>query len=91
MIEEAYNSIISAGSVAVVLTAGIILVYRHLKADIKELREELLRQKTAHKAELKEKNDYIKELVEELKDMTKENIALETRILDVLKNINHGR
>lgn len=91
MLEEAYNSIVSAGAVAVILTAGLILVYRHLNADRKDLRAELDKREAQYKADLKAKDDQIKELIEELKDITKENITLETRILDVLKTMNHGR
>lgn len=73
MIEEAYNSIISAGSVAIILLAGMIFMYRHLMAEIKELKSQL----------------YKKD--EQLSAIVKENIALQTRILDALKILTSER
>jgi len=73
MIEQAYNSIISAGAVAIILTAGIIFMYRHFMAEVKEL-----------KAQLSKKD-------EEINAIVRENIALQTRILDALKMLTHEK
>lgn len=73
MIEEAYNSVISAGSVAIILLAGMIFMYRHLMAEIKELKSQL----------------YKKD--EQLSAIVKENIALQTRILDALNVLTSER
>ena len=73
MIEEAYNSIISAGAVAIILTAGIIFMYRHFMAEVRDLKSQL------------QKKD------EEISSIVKENIALQTRILDALKMLTHER
>ncbi len=78
--EEAYNSIISAGSVAIILCVGLVLVYKHMKAENKEL-----------KAQLVAKDLLIEKKDTELKEIVKENITLQTRILDTLKILSHDR
>ncbi len=80
MMEEAYNSIISAGSVAIILCVGLVLVYKHMKAENKEL-----------KAQLVAKDLLIEKKDTELKEIVKENITLQTRILDTLKILSHDR
>lgn len=54
MIEEAYNSIISAGSVAIILLAGMIFMYRHLMAEIRELKAQLYKKDEQISAIVKE-------------------------------------
>ena len=80
MMEEAYNSIISAGSVAIILCVGLVLVYKHMKAENKEL-----------KAQLVAKDLLIEKKDTELKEIVKENITLQKRILDTLKILSHDR
>jgi hypothetical protein len=77
IIEEAYNGILQSGVVAIVLLAGCVLMYRHFSTEVKELKEEL-----------KVKNEEIKTLNSELLNITRENIQLQTRILDVLNRIS---
>lgn len=77
IIEEAYNGILQSGVVAIVLMAGCILMYRHFTTEVKELKEEL-----------KLKSEEIKTLNNELLNITRENIQLQTRILDVLNRIS---
>lgn len=91
MVEEAYNSIISAGSVAVILTAGLILVYRHLNKDIKDLKAQMIAKDVLHTAQIAAKDLIIEKKDNELKEIVRENIALQTRILDILNIITHER
>lgn len=78
--EEAINSILQSSLVAALLGAGLVFVHRHHMADKKELKEEI--------KELKEVNA---QNTEDLKEMVKENIAIETRLLDALKVVNNGK
>lgn len=76
MIEQATTSILEAGIVAVVLTAGLILMYRHFTSESKELKN-LVAEKDAQIIEL---NNQIKEIVQT-------NTELNTRLLDTIIQI----
>ncbi len=80
MMEEAVSSIIQSSLVAAILLVGLVFTHRHHMADKKEL-----------KAELKELKDINAQNTEDLKEMVKENIAIETRLLDALKMVNNGK
>lgn len=79
LIEQATNSVMEAGIVAVVLTAGLILMYRHFTSESKEMKELI-----------KEKDAQIFELNNQIRDIVTVNTELNTRLLDTLielKNI----
>jgi len=79
MIETATTSIMEAGIVAIVLTAGLILMYRHFTGEAKEYKELI-----------KEKDAQIIELNNQIRDIVSVNTELNTRLLDTLielKNI----
>jgi len=79
MIETATTSIMEAGIIATVLTAGLILMYRHFTLEAKE-----------YKSLIKEKDAQIIELNNSIRDIVTVNTELNTRLLDTLielKNI----
>lgn len=78
--EEAFSSILQSSLVAALLGLAVVLVHRHHMADKKELKAEI--------TELKELNA---QNTKDLKEMVKENIKIETRLLDVLKLQNNGK
>jgi hypothetical protein len=68
-----------AGIIATVLTAGLILMYRHFTLEAKE-----------YKSLIKEKDAQIIELNNSIRDIVTVNTELNTRLLDTLielKNI----
>lgn len=79
LIEQATTSVMEAGIVAVVLTAGLILMYRHFTGESKEMKELI-----------KEKDAQIIELNNQIREIVTVNTELNTRLLDTLielKNI----
>jgi len=79
MVHEATTSIMEAGIIAIVLTAGLILMYRHFTLEAKEF-----------KSLIKEKDTQIIELNNSIRDIVTVNTELNTRLLDTLielKNI----
>lgn len=85
--DEAINSILSSSLVAALLGAGLVFVHRHHMADKKELKE-TIREKDIS---IVMKDSALATQADEIKEMLRENIAIETRLLDVLKSNNHGR
>ena len=80
MIEQATTSIYEAGVIAIVLTAGLILMYRHFTNEAKEYKELI-----------KEKDAQIIELNKQIRDIVEVSTQLNTRLLDTLiefKNIH---
>jgi len=78
--EEAFNSILQSSLVAALLGIGLVFIHRHHMADKKDLKEQIA---------IKDK--IIVDNSEDLKEMVRENIAIETRLLDALKTLSNGR
>lgn len=73
LIEQATTSIMEAGIVAVVLSAGLILMYRHFTSEAKEMKDLV-----------KEKDAQIIELNNQIREIVAVNTELNTRLLDTL-------
>ena len=84
MIEEATSGIIETGVVSIILVAGMILMYRYFSAEVKRLN-----------SIIKAKDEEIKELTEQLRDLMVKDIEVSTKFNTTLeqltKIIENGR
>ena len=100
IVDEAVNGIIQSSIVAVLLTAALIIVSRHLLKENRELKakheKDLLAMASQNLSEIKAKNSIIERLTEkvdhlniDLKDSYKDSMNFVHELSNALKGVNN--